>query len=190
MRTKHAIIIVILLEVAVAGLGIFNYGFTIDGLQAVTRFSGRLSLILFTTIFLLYPGKRLTSMLSEKFFLAFAIAHGIHLMELLSFVYLSGTHLALFRLAGGGLAYAFIFVMPWIHHRHHTGHIAEKRHALFTNVYLFYVWFIFLMTYLTRILGKVPNAGGTPFEHRSWFLWVLIILAARILMMMIPKRTS
>src|SRR3954470_7308915 len=95
MRTRNAIILVILAEIAVAALGVNNYGWNVEGLQATTRFSGRLSLFIFSFIFLLYPKDKrvLVFDFSEKFFLAFAVAHGIHLMELLSYVSISETPL-------------------------------------------------------------------------------------------------
>src|SRR6266481_5176603 len=95
MKTRNAIALVIIAELAVAALGINNYGWNLEGLQATTRFSGRLSLFIFSFIFLLYPKDKriLTFYFSEKFFLAFAIAHGIHLIELLSYAGLSGTTL-------------------------------------------------------------------------------------------------
>lgn len=119
MKVRTAILLAVLAEVAVAALGVNNYGWTIDGLQATTRFSGRLSLFIFSFIFLLYPGNQaiLEKYFSGNYFLIFAVAHGIHLIELLNFVYWSGTELVPYRVAGGFLAYLLIFIMPWVKFR-------------------------------------------------------------------------
>src|SRR6185295_2992030 len=114
MKIKSALILVILAEAGVAALGIYSQGWNIDGLQFTTRYSGRLSLFIFSFIFLLHPNKKesLVGLLSENYYLVFAVAHGIHLIELLSFVTLSGTELVPYRVAGGFLAYLMIFLMP------------------------------------------------------------------------------
>ncbi len=167
----------LLAELLVGVLAIANYGFDISGLQATTRFSGRLSLLIFSMIFILLPfhRSRLAALLSDKFFLIFAIAHGIHLAELIAYITFSGGHLIPIRVAGGALAYAFIFTMPFLSKR-----ISSGKQMLVENIYLFYVWFIFFMTYLPRIQGKLPNAGGDYSEFVILFSWVCILLVIRI----------
>ena len=88
MSVRTTIVFVLLLELGVVVLALVNYGWEIPGLQAIARYSGRLSLFIFSIIFLLHrqPGDVLKKILSEKFFLVFAIAHGVHLAELLSYV--------------------------------------------------------------------------------------------------------
>ena len=113
-------------------------------------------------------------------FLVFAIAHGIHLLELLSYVRLSGIPLVPYRLAGGFIAYAMIFFMPWFKVRAEMGKINEKRMHQLEYVYLFYVWFIFFMTYLSRVNGSFPNAGGSHTEHVALMGWVCAMLGARL----------
>src|SRR5262245_31303857 len=153
MSVRTAILLVVVAEVFVAIVGLAAEGWSIAGLQATTRFSGRLSLLIFSAIFLLHPQRKelLSRSLSENYFLAFAIAHGIHLMELLSFVYLSGTELGPYRLAGGFLAYVLIFLMPWFKMRVDAGGLSPGVFSRIGSVYLVYVWFIFFMTYVGRI---------------------------------------
>src|SRR5690242_10065901 len=107
MPFKKALTLILIAELSVALLGIANYGFTLEGLQATTRFSGRLSLVIFSVIFiyLTFNREKLASFLSAKPFHVFSFAHGIHLLELLSYVYLSKNALIPIRLAGGFLAY-------------------------------------------------------------------------------------
>ena len=159
-----------------AVLGINNNGWSIEGLQATTRFSGRLSLLIFSFIFLLHPKEKpsLSFYLSDCYFLIFAIAHGIHLFELLSYVYLAGIPLVPYRIAGGFLAYSMIFLMPWVHQRFDSGKVSATRFKTLSFAYLFYVWLIFFMTYVSRVNGSFPNAGGTHSEHVALMGWVCV----------------
>jgi hypothetical protein len=180
---------VIIGELAVAALGINNFGWNVEGLQATTRFSGRLSLLIFSFIFLLYPtDKRILKFyFSEKFFLVFAVAHGIHLAELLSYVSLSGTALVPYRVAGGFLAYIFIFFMPFLQNRVDAGKTNVNTFQILGTVYLFYVWLIFFMTYVGRLRAELPNAGGTRQEYMTLISWVILMLGMKIVYLIINK---
>lgn len=182
MTVRGAICIVIGLEAALAGLALYNYGFTIEGIQAVTRFSGRLSLALFSVIFILLPQheERASGLLSPKPFLVFALAHGIHLLELLSYVYISGNKLIPARAAGGFLAYTLIFTMPFIRHRFQSGTLKHKQYHIALTVYLYYTWFIFFMSYLPRVQGTLPSIGGTYVEFVVLLSWVCMLLGMKL----------
>jgi len=178
MTYKSAFALVLLLETLAILLGVINYGWTLEGLQALTRFSGRVSLGIFSAIFLFYnhPAINIRKILSDNFFLVFAIAHGIHLFELLSYVYFSGGNLIWYRVAGGMLAYAIIFAMPWIHQKYEAGQVTERRFNQVALIYLYYVWFIFFMTYLPRVRGELPNVGGSYKEFVVLLGWVSIMM--------------
>lgn len=186
MKFRKSLIIILIAELLIAALAILNYDFDISGLQATTRFSGRLSLAIFSLIFILLPYHRnkLSALLSDKFFLIFAIAHGIHLAELISYIILSGGHLIPFRVAGGALAYAFIFIMPFLSRK-----VSVAKQPLIENIYLFYVWFIFFMTYLPRVQGKLPHVGGSFPEFVILFSWVCILLITRIVLMLTQRKS-
>jgi hypothetical protein len=90
---RHSIkifVVFILLELVIAIGAIVFDGFTIEALQTTTRYSARLSLLLFSVIFLLKhrPGHG-ARWISTRPYLLFAVVHGIHLIELLAYVYLS-----------------------------------------------------------------------------------------------------
>ncbi|MDZ4714253.1 MAG: hypothetical protein SH819_02185 [Cytophagales bacterium] len=189
MKTRNAIALTLLAEGLVVGLGTIEYGWTVEGLQASTRFSGRLSLAIFSMIFLLHPGKKeaLHPILSENYFLVFAIAHGIHLAELLSYVILSGIPLVPIRVAGGFIAYAMIFLMPWFQYQHRQGKITPVRFQQLGFIYLFYVWFIFFMTYLARVNKSFPNAGGSYAEYIVLMAFVNMILGIKIIQILRRK---
>jgi hypothetical protein len=161
----------------------------LTALQTTTRFSGRLSLLLFSAMLLLkaYPS-RLQGRLSDRYYQLFGIVHGIHLAELLIYVHLAHTKLIPYRLIGGFIAYLFIFIMPWLAAIYRAGRIREGKFRITENVYFYYVWFIFFMTYFSRVRGKLPNPGGTYTEHVALFGWVLIALILR-LVIRFRKRT-
>jgi hypothetical protein len=178
MSFKKTILLIFAAELMVGLLAVYIYGFNLAGLQATTRFSGRLSLVIFSLIFIYIAFNRehLSDTLSTKPFHMFALAHGIHLIELLSFVYQSKNELIPIRLAGGFLAYAFIFIMPFLHARYLAGLLIPRKYVIVENVYLYYVWFIFFMTYLPRVQGKLPHVGGTYTEFVILFGWVCILV--------------
>lgn len=192
MNFKKALLLAIFAELLVALLAIYNYGFTLEGLQATTRFSGRLSLAIFSLIFiyLTFDRERLSSFLSTRPYHIFAIAHGIHLLELFSFVYLSKADLIPLRLAGGFLAYVFIFIMPVIQHYFDNGKIEQRKYLLAENVYVYYVWFIFFMSYLPRVQGKLPNVGGSYWEFVVLLCWVCVLMGMKLYTLIFPKRVQ
>jgi len=180
--SRRVLTIFILLEFFIVILACSLHGFTLSGLQATTRFSGRLSLFLFSIIFIFHARREvLVKWLSEEFYLLFAVVHGIHLIELLWYVSASGTQLIPYRVAGGFLAYAFIFVMPWVKVSVQRGTFTTKKFNTIEQIYLIYIWIIFFMSYLPRILGKLPNVGGTFAEHMTLFVWVMLLIALRFI---------
>lgn len=192
MTLRKSIVLVVALELFIGVFAWSNYGFTLEGLQAVTRYSGRLSLGLFSIIFILLPQneRRLANVLSSRPFHVFAVAHGIHLVELISYVYQSGNDLIPVRLAGGFLAYAMIFAMPVIQQRHTAGTLNTKKYLIAQTVYLYYVWFIFFMSYLPRVQGKLLNVGGSYWEFVVLLCWVCMLLGMKLSYLIFqPKST-
>ena len=192
MPFKKAAGLVLLLELLIAVLAVLQYGTTLEALQAVTRYSGRLSLGIFSVMFILLPtGEgRLTRLLSSKPFHAFAMAHGIHLAQLLVYVYLSGNDLIPIRLAGGFLAYLMIFVMPFVHTNYLSGQIDHKMYVIASTVYLYYVWFIFFMSYLPRVQGKLPNVGGNYWEFVVLLCWVCMMMGMKLSAIIFQRRSA
>ncbi|HPW61351.1 MAG TPA: hypothetical protein PLJ13_03590 [Cyclobacteriaceae bacterium] len=192
MKFKDALLSTLIIEVGIALLAVINYGATLESLQAVTRFSGRASLLIFSLIFLFQNHKHLKvkSILSEKYFLIFAIAHGIHLVELLSFVYLSGNPLIPIRLAGGFLAYVLIFMMPYAQSMFERNKLSLKAFSSLTLIYLYYVWFIFFMSYLPRVRGTLTNVGGSYSEFVVLLAWVSVLLGIKLQSLLMAKVSS
>lgn len=180
MSTRNAILICLIIEVGVALLGVINYGVTVEGLQATTRFSGRFSLLLFSIIFLANHPMDIYSWLSKKPFHIFALAHGIHLLELLSFVYISETPLILYRVAGGFIAYSLIFLLPILADKLERGTLSVKKFDIAVMVFQYFVWGIFFLTYLPRVRGSLPNVGGSYLEHVVLLGWVSLMLGMKL----------
>jgi hypothetical protein len=181
MRSKNIFMIFIFLEIIIVIFGFVFDGFSLEGLQTITRFSGRLSLAYFSIVFLLkdrYPNSSV--LISDRPYLLFAILHGIHLVELISFVTLSGKTLVPYRVLGGFMAYVFIFVMPFLTSMETSGRVSTKAYARFEMLFMGYIWFIFFMSYLPRVLGKLPGVGGAYWEHALLFSWVIIIAALKL----------
>lgn len=163
----------VLLEGVIILFSVAVDGFTLEALHTTTRFSGRLSLLAFSLILLLYD-KRGMIRLDRAFFI-FALLHGIHLIELLLYVRISGVELIPIRVFGGFIAYALIFAMPVFVLKKDKGELSVKNFHRIENVYFSYVWLIFFLTYLPRVMGTLPNVGGTFMEHVILFSWVILL---------------
>ncbi len=180
MSPRKIIALFVGLEIAILVVAVLFEGYTLSALQTVTRFSGRLSLLLFSVIFLSYNKPSITAWLSKKFYLLFAIVHGIHLVELLLFVSLSGAKLIPIRIAGGFVAYAFIFSMPVLQSFRDRGTVTVKTFSTVEIIFVYYVWLIFFLTYLPRVQGKLPLAGGSFAEYVALLGWTSTMLGMKL----------
>lgn len=188
MTFRNAVFICIIVEVSLGALGVINYGWSIEGLQATTRYSGRFSLLLFSIIFLANRPADIYSWLSKKPFHIFALAHGIHLLELLTFVYLSGATIIPYRIAGGFVAYLLIFLMPILADRLEQGRFSEKEFSIMNIVFQYIVWGIFFLTYLPRVRGLLPNVGGSYLEHVVLLGWISLMLGMKLPRVMFKRK--
>lgn len=191
MKPGKAILLTIALELLLVAACIYLYGTSLEALQMVTRYSGRLSLLIFAILFIGYRQheRLLQSVLSPDYFLVFAIAHGIHLLELLGYVYLAGIELVPYRVAGGFIAYSLIFAMPWLQHRHRTGDLATSRFVRISWIYGYYVWLIFFMTYLGRLKGQFQNASP-ELEHLVGMSLVIIVFVWKTASLLTRKQAT
>lgn len=141
--------------------------------QTATRWSGRLSLAIFSWLVFAH----LRDARYKPLFLIFAAAHGIHLVELLLYQHLMGNLSSLVSpgIAGGVLAYAVIFAMPVIQ-RKRAWTILKVRHLLVMEYcYLFLVWIVFAMTYIPRILALPGRYGGRYVEFVAILSWLIFL---------------
>lgn len=191
MKPGKAILLTIALELLLVAACVYLYGTSLEALQMVTRYSGRLSLLIFAILFIGYRQheRLLQSVLSPDYFLVFAIAHGIHLLELLGYVYLAGIELVPYRVAGGFIAYSLIFAMPWLQHRHRTGDLATSHFVRISWIYGYYVWLIFFMTYLGRLKGQFQNASP-ELEHLVGMSLVIIVFVWKTASLLTRKQAT
>jgi hypothetical protein len=188
MSPRKIIALFVGFEVLIIILGVLFEGYSLIAIQTITRYSGRLSLLLFSAIFLWYNKPYLTVWLSERFYLLFAVVHAIHLAEILFLFSLSGVKLAPVRIAGGFLAYAYIFSMPVLQAFRDQGKIHGKTFATLEVVFLYYIWLIFFLTYLPRVQGKLPLAGGTFAEYVALLGWTSTMLGMKLAGLITFKR--
>lgn len=181
MNRYKAFIGILAAELACLFLALYFYGFEKEAFQATVRFSGRLSLLYFSLLFLLsLKSNWLQAVLSPNPFAGFALAHGIHLIELLTYQYTFSNGFVPIRALGGSMAYVIIFTLPFLYTAYHRGKIKEKTFTILKNIFLYYVWFIFFMTYLPRVQGKLPNVGGSYQEFVILLSWVCMILGMKV----------
>jgi hypothetical protein len=181
MTSRKLIILFIVIEVVIVVLGFLAEGYSLTALQTITRFSGSVSLFLFSVIFLLYNKPyTITAWLSDKFYLLFAIVHGIHLAELLTFVNLADVEVVPYRLAGGCMAYLFVFLMPFLQSFKMRGHISKRTYSIVETIFIYYIWLVFFLTYLPRVQGKLPITGGSFAEHVALLGWVSTLLGMKL----------
>jgi hypothetical protein len=180
MTSRKIIALFVGLEIIIIIIAWVLEGFSISALQTVTRFSGRLSLFLFSAIFLFYNRSTITAWLSDKFYLLFAVVHGIHLIELLLFVSMSGIKLIPIRVAGGFMAYVYIFLMPLLQSLRDKSKMTIKTFSTLEVIFVYYIWLIFFLTYLPRVQGKLPLVGGTFSEHVVLLGWTSTMLGMKL----------
>ncbi len=188
MSYRNAALLCLIIEVSLGALGVIHYGWTIEALQATTRFSGRFSLAIFSILFLASEPSSIYAWLSRKPFHIFALAHGIHLIELLSFLYLSGTPIILYRVAGGFVAYSIIFLMPFLANQVHEQKIEVRKFNLAFIIFQYFIWGIFFLTYLPRVRGMLPNVGGGYLEHVILLGWVSLMLGMKLPRVLFKRR--
>jgi len=150
--------------------------------QAAARLSGRVSLLFFALL-LVYATLRPTFERSVETFEVkyrlyrdFAVVHVIHWCLLAASVWIKGFELVPVRLAGGALAYALVVGMPLVV-KH--GWVEGKALRRLQNFYLFWVWLVFLLTYVTRLRGQTPDVSGSPSAWWPLAVFTLGLMAWR-----------
>ncbi|MCU0357688.1 MAG: hypothetical protein MUE95_08910 [Cyclobacteriaceae bacterium] len=192
MNFKKTAMLILLLEIAMVVFVSFEYGFTADALQVLSRYSGRLSLAVFSIIFLMLPNQAasLSRILSTRPFHVFALAHGIHLIILISYNFMTSNELNPIRLAGGFIVYAIIFAMPAIHLRQESGSLSLPQFKIYLSLYLYITWFAFFIYYLPRVQGKVIQVGGQYWEYVILLSWICMMMGMKLPVIFFRPKTS
>jgi DMSO/TMAO reductase YedYZ heme-binding membrane subunit len=180
---------------AVAAVAMFGTG--VEGLQALARYSGRAGLLWFALVFSiaplhrLAPGEwtRLALRRRRSLGLAFGAHHLVHLVELLTYLEVSGKGFDVSRAAGGMVGYAFLVAMMLTSTDKAVARLGAKNWKRLHRTGLWYLWIVFLLTYLPRVRGQRPTAGGGPLEW-SVCLAIVVALAALRLAAFTARRRS
>jgi methionine sulfoxide reductase heme-binding subunit len=162
------------LSLSTVALSVVVFGATVEGAQAAARWSARTSFLLFALAFtgpswnrlFQSPAAHAVADREWPLTLAFAGSHLVHLVALAVYVSLTGHELDPVRLAGGALGYALLLLVLFR---------PPARSWAF-----YYLWFIFFMTYLPRVRGTLPGAGGAPWTFPLFLSLVVLILAVRV----------
>ncbi|MFN2378237.1 MAG: hypothetical protein ABR538_17035 [Candidatus Binatia bacterium] len=182
----------LLLEAAVA---VGGFGWNLDGLQAVTRYSGRVGLLWFALVFSISPlhrlrpreWTRLALRRRRQLGLAFGYHHLVHLALVLSYLQASGRDLDPSRAAGGVLGYVLVVAMMLTSSDAAVATFGAHNWRRLHRAGLWYLWVAFLLTYLPRLQGKVENAGGGMAEFTACISLVLAIALLRGAALLSPR---
>jgi hypothetical protein len=110
----------------------------------------------------------------------FALHHYFHLLCIFLYIQSADIQLIPVRLAGGALAYLLIAVLPMLYAK--DVQARWKRPLRF--LYLYWVWFVLLMTYVARLRGDFPNAGGEQMEYIVFTAILICALATHFYMLL------
>ena len=188
LEYKNYFYLGIFLEILIIVVSLFETDSQVTFLQAATRYSGRLSFFFFTVIFLhagLYPKIEEalnTSLFHRSFTVYFAILHLIHFGFLASYNVLAGNELIPIRLAGGVIAYVTLVIYPILLFTNLT----SKWLSVARQFYLYFLFFIFLMTYLPRVKRELPGVSGRIEAYYALFVILLLVLVIHLLLRLFP----
>ncbi len=171
----HGIALALAADVAAVGLGVLLFD-DLEAYKAAARYTGRVSLALFAAIAVLYaiPARRETA---RAIVAPFAAAHVFHFGCLAAYLSMTGGWPAPARLAGGALAYAMIVGMPFVQR---ASGLRERARTIAENVYLAWVGVVFVITYVVRMLGKIPQATGSREEYLGLLAVVVAVLVTHV----------
>jgi hypothetical protein len=186
---RDVIFLIVSLEVFLLLLARWLHPTPVEWLKATTQYSGRLSLLIFSCLFLAGPGgESMATRYLIKPYHAFAWAHGIHLSEVLSYLLLADITLNPVRLSVGVLAYVMILVLPFLYDRYKSARLSPTIFLPAERVYHYYVWTIFFLTYLMRVRGMVPTVADSYPEHIMGLGYVSFLLGSRFITMLMKRR--
>ena len=185
---SHPFRVATILLIVVIGAALAGYGLTIAGAQAVARYTARLSFMIFALVFSiaawhLFLRSDLSAALlanRRRLGLTFAYVHFVHLACVGVYLWLSGARPLPLRLAGGVLAYLLLAAMAATSNNAAVQKLGHQRWKQLHTVGIYYLWFVFFMTYLPRLQGKLPGVGGGWVDFVLLFSLLLAIMGLRL----------
>ena len=139
--------------------------------RLAARFSGRFSLTLYLLSFYFFATefKRNSNYpITKKLMGVFAVVHIIHFIFLATSIYLNAIPIVFTRLAGGILAYLMIVIYPF--------YIDKIQHHWVSLIYFYYVGFVMIMTYISRVQGAFAGAAPEAFHFVALALLLFCLL--------------
>jgi hypothetical protein len=73
-----------------------------------------------------------------------------------------------------------IFIMPFAQLLFENNRLTNNKFSTLTLIYLYYVWFIFFMSYLPRVRGELLNVGGSYVEFVVLLAWVSFMMGIKL----------
>ena len=134
-------------------------------------YSGRLSLGIYLLCFFLFRAASLKNKsveITKKALGVFAIMHLIHFFFLAYSIYLNQVLILPTRLAGGFIAYLMIVIYPFL--------IEKINRKAYHLIYFYYVGFMMIMTYISRIRGQFVGADPEVFHYITLGLLLVSLL--------------
>jgi hypothetical protein len=155
---------------------LLTQGWGEPGVREVVRWTARTSLVFFCLAFAswglapwAWPARRRDGLLA-----ALAVSHGLHLLAIAALaVHTDGANVAerASRLLGGALAYAVIFLAAW------------RPAGAWARWGLFWVWVVFLASYL-------PRAIASPLLYGPAVLALVLAMAIRLWGLLRARRAT
>jgi sulfoxide reductase heme-binding subunit YedZ len=163
-------------EAALLALCFSLRGTGADGLLHLARYTARLAFLIFLLTFAtgalaaLSPSDATRWLRRNRRYLglSFALAHFIHLAALTGFFIAIAEVPDLVTLAGGGLAYVFVLLMALTSNDAALRRLGPKNWRRLHLIGGWYIWLIFMNSYVGRILREAPP------EPR----WIFVALAS------------
>jgi len=137
--------------------------------QASTRFTARISLLLFIWLFINRLRKLISFREENWLFGAFAVSHIIHLFFLLYYNSLKGGLHVHVRMLGGMIGYGLAILTPLVGL---LASVSQRSIERLRHLTIGVLWLIFFLTYLPRVTKRDFPAGGT----RQEFIAGLVIV--------------
>lgn len=180
--TAHPYLFALLSLLGCAIAAMVGYGWNIDGLQAITRYTGRMGLAWFSLLFVLSPWhalapssvSRLALRARRDLGLAFGLHHSVHLVLLLSYVHASGAALNASRAGGGAFAYLLLFLMMATSNNAAARKLGRANWRRLHRFGLWVLWIVFLLTYV----GRIQRALGEGAQVRSEYVMFASLLVS------------
>ncbi len=140
------------------------WGTGVDGRLHAARYTARLSFFLFVTVFAagaiaaLFPSPATRWLRRQRRYLglSFALAHYLHLAALTSFFVAAGEAPDTVTIVLGGLAFLLIALMALTSNDRSMRVLGPRAWRALHLAGAYYVWLVFMNSYLGRALGEAP----------------------------------